>query len=227
MKLYVVMVTLNCLKYTQMTLGSFKTNIPYNFILIDNASTDGTYFLLLKLKTLPNYIIVECSKRISVSQAWNMALKKAMQDPEFKYAFVINNDIVFEPYCVDVLVKFVEDHPEYKLVSGFDIKDRKELPSGHIDDRCEFIAFLITKECIEKIGYFDENFVGAYYEDNDYHWRVYKAGLKSCVVYDARLTHFHSRTLNEGLSLVERDILAANFEHNKNYFKQKWGRLPG
>jgi len=209
-----------------MTLDSIKTNIPHNFIIVDNNSTDGTQKLLDDLAKFPNQIHIRNKQEISVSKSWNMGLQKAMQDPEFKYAFVINNDILFEPNCVDVLVKFVEEHPEYVLVSGFNRTTHQLAEGKRIEDACDFSAYLITRVCIEKIGYFDENFVGAYFEDNDYHTRVYRARLKSCMVLDARFNHFKSRTLHEGLTPFQIGTQQAHFERNREYFKRKWGFVP-
>jgi len=226
MKLYIVMVTLNCVDYTQKTLGSFKTSLPHNFIIVDNASTDRTNILLNDLSKYSNQIHIRNKTRVSLSVAWNQGLRRAMQDSEFMYAFVINNDIVFESFCVDRLIKFVENHPEYVLVSGVNTRDfRKQ--EGKIGEGCiDFAAFLITKACIEKVGLFDENFVGAYFEDNDYHQRVKVAKLKTCVVCDVGFYHHGSRTIKEGLDPMELKVLQANFERNKAYFKQKWGFLP-
>jgi GT2 family glycosyltransferase len=226
MKLYVVMVTLNCLIYTQRTLGSFKTNLSHNFIIVDNASTDRTNILLDNLSKFLNQIHIRNKTRVSLSTAWNQGLKKALEDSEFKYAYVINNDIEFEPFCVDRLIQFVESHPEYVLVSGLNTRDFAKQEGKIGDGGIDFGAFLVTKECLDKVGFFDENFVGAYYEDNDYHQRVYRAGLKSCVVCDVGFYHYGSRTIKEGMNPMELKQSQANYERNKAYFKQKWGFLP-
>ena len=39
---------------------------------------------------------------------------------------------------------------------------------------------MIGKQAIDQIGFFDRNFVQAYYEDFDYAWRVASAGVKIC-----------------------------------------------
>lgn len=223
--LNVIMVTLNCLRYTQMTLGSFKTALPHNFVVVDNASTDDTHVLLDDLAEFANQRHVRNKTRVSLSQAWNQGLKLCLNDPEFKYAYVINNDIIFEPFCVDRLVKFVDEHPEYVLVSGLNTRDfKKHEEIG--ENMCDFSAFLITKACVEKVGFFDENFIGAFFEDNDYHTRVKKAGLKSCVVASVGFHHFGSRTLWEGLTPAEKSQRDKDYLHNQAYFRAKWGFLP-
>jgi len=226
MKLYVVMVTLNCVNYTERTLGTFKTDLPHNFVIVDNASTDRTLILLDNLAKFSNQIHIRNKQRVSLSRAWNQGLEVSLQDPEFKYAYVINNDIDFEPYAMDRLVSFVEAHPEYVILSGLNTRDFNKQVGKVGDGCCDFGAFLITKLCIDKIGLFDENFVGAYFEDNDYHERVKRAGLKSCVVCDVGFYHHGSKTLKEGLTKADKQTLSQNYERNKAYFKQKWGFLP-
>jgi len=220
------MVTLNNVKYTQQTLSSIKTNLPCNVVIVDNASTDGTLQLLNDLQKISNQIIMRNMKRISLSAAWNMGLRRAMQDLEFKYAFVINNDIIFEPYTLEQHVNFAQSHPEYVLMSGLNTRIWKKRPNEVAEGACNFSAFFITKSCLLKVGLFDENFLGAYFEDNDYALRVKKAGLKMCVVCDVGFNHFGSVTLREGLNKQEQAHQNACFINNREYFKKKWGFIP-
>lgn len=226
MELYIIMPTFNCVKYTQQTLGSIKTNLPCNVIIVDNASTDGTLQLLNDLSKISNQIIIRNMKRISLSAAWNMGLKRAMQDSEFKYAYVLNNDLILEPYQLEVLVAFAKDHPEYVIMSGLNTRVWKKRPNEIVEGACNFSAFFITKSCLEKVGLFDENFLGAYFEDNDYALRVKKAGLKMCVVCDVGFNHFGSVTLREGLTKQEQAHQNACFINNREYFRKKWGFIP-
>ena len=226
MKLYVGMVTLNCFKYTLNTLSSFVTSIPHTFMILDNNSTDDTRSFLEKWGKLPNHEAIYVSPRVCVAKAWNTLLTLAMHDKEFKYCYLINNDIIFEPYVVDHLVTFVEAHPEYKIVSGINTRDFKKNPGQVDENHLDCAAFLITRECIEKVGFFDENFVEAYFEDNDYHQRVFRAGLKSCIVSDVGFFHIGSRTIHEGFSKAEQVEHHKNFERNREYFRKKWGFVP-
>jgi len=226
MEIYIIMVTLNNVGYTEKTLESFKTDLNHNFIIVDNASIDRTNILLDHLSKFSNQIHIRNRTRVSLSQAWNQGLKKALEDLEFKYAYVINNDIVFEPICLDRLVQFASSHKEYGVVSGLNTRDFQKQPNKIGDGPVDFSAFLVTRGCLEKVGLFDEGFVGAYFEDNDYHHRVILAGFKTCIVCDAGFYHHGSRTIKEGLNPVELKQLQANYERNKAYFKQKWGFLP-
>ena len=221
MELYVGMLTHNCVKYTQQTMSSFNTKHAHNWIIVDNASTDGTVQLLKDLEKSPDLTIIRNPSNLGVAKGWNQILRLALKDPECKYIFVINNDIILEPDTLDTLLDFVKAHPEYLIVSGLNTRDFKKKP-GHIGENCcDFACYLITRACVEKVGFFDENFIIAYFEDNDYHTRVQKAGIKSCVVSYAGFYHVGSRTIHEGGIKVSEF-----FSRNQVYFKKKWGFLP-
>jgi len=221
MKLYVGMVTHNCVKYTRQTIDTFKTKHPYIWVIVDNGSTDGTVKLLDSLAGSPNYVIIRNGANIGVAKAWNQIIRTCLSDPEFKYVFIMNNDLILNEHSLDPLIEFVEAHADYGIVSGINTKEHK-VEEGRISDGCcDFSAFLLCRSCIEKVGLFDENFVLAYFEDNDYHERVKRAGVKSCMVWWSPFYHIGSRTITEG----GVDHVAA-FERNREYFKRKWGFVP-
>jgi GT2 family glycosyltransferase len=234
MQLYLVMITCNCLKYTLQTVESIATKLPFSFVIIENASTDetpkwlegyinATRDLHPKDRTI---IPIRHLTRISVAQAWNEGLKMAMMDPEFEYAIILNNDVVLEPNYVDRIVKFHLDHPDYYAITGLDTHNFQK-QEGHVEDgKISFGATLMTKACLQKVGYFDEQFVQAYFEDNDYHERLRQAGNKCCLVCDICFYHHGSRWLNEGASPSERTKHDDNFRNNREYFLRKWGHLP-
>lgn len=221
MELYVGMLTHNCLKYTQQTVSSFKSRRPHQWVIVDNASTDGTIQFLKDLEKLPNRTIIRNKANVGVAKGYNQIWRYALADPECKYIFMIHNDVVLEVDTLDLLIEFVEAHPEYLIVSGNSTCSFKKIPGKIADNVCGFACFLITRSCIEKVGFFDEKFILAYFEDNDYHERVKRAGIKSCLIRYAGFYHHGSRTIHEGG--VDH---SAAFRRNRQYFKNKWGFLP-
>jgi GT2 family glycosyltransferase len=85
----------------------------------------------------------------------------------------------------------------------------------------DFSCFMITKETIDKIGWFDENFRVAYFEDSDYHARIALAGEKAISTISAIYWHYASKTVQENDYL--KPIVAEAFKGNKAYFIEKWG----
>ncbi|MHB1126454.1 MAG: glycosyltransferase family 2 protein [Bacillota bacterium] len=77
---------------------------------------------------------------------------------------------------------------------------------------------LITKQVIEKIGEFDEQFKEGLYADNDLSKRAIMAGYRALCAGDTFVYHFRSMTFKT--HRMNRDKLIAQ---NKAKFKSKWG----
>lgn len=90
-----------------------------------------------------------------------------------------------------------------------------------------FSAFMLSKECWIDVGEFDEEFAPAYFEDNDYHYRIGLAGMEAITYPPALFYHFASKTNLEasetGLPMISNGM----FENNRAAYARKWGGLPG
>lgn len=81
--------------------------------------------------------------------------------------------------------------------------------------------FILPKSTFETIGGFDEQFFPAYFEDNDYCYRMRLAGLNR--INDK----FFDPELFRNSQTIARDKdLNKNFDRNKELFKIKWGGYP-
>ncbi len=225
MRLYVGTLTHNCRKYTEAMLNSFKTKYPHNFVIVDNGSTDGTLTLLASLKKYPNQIHISNVVNRGVAAGWNQILRLCMADPEFRYLYLVGNDVVFQGPACDVLYEFLEAHSDYVAVCSIESNKIKPVAGGVDNKHLTFNAIMLTRFCIEQVGFFDERFFPAYYEDNDYAHRIVLAlwskGYHSGTVHDSQVLHEGSRTIKEGGVNVSKA-----FELNKQRFKAKWGFLP-
>jgi len=68
-----------------------------------------------------------------------------------------------------------------------------------IADIIDYSCFAVRpKKLVETVGYFDENFLPAYWEDTDMHWRLAAKGIKSFSILNAPMLHISSRSLKEG-----------------------------
>lgn len=257
MKLYVVMPVINCLDLTKDAIESIQT--PSTIIVIDNASTDDTRQWcemmnnqkMLFGKTL-KYVRNDQAKGVAAS--WNQGIKIAFEDPECQYVSVLNNDIILHPKTLPHLMEFM-DKTGYLMVTGDNIKDRMsvdvlrsmELPVPFTDYDCwdidswraegpDFSCFMINRETIRVIGWFDENFIGAYCEDQDYHARCAMArqhvhdhndqGIEERRVHFKRLStapyyHYASQTIMR--NQAQRAEISSKHGHNMTYYAQKFG----
>lgn len=67
------------------------------------------------------------------------------------------------------------------------------------DQIIDYACFMVRpRELVEKIGYFDENLLPAYWEDTDMHWRLASEGYSTKCVINAPMLHIQSRSIVEG-----------------------------
>lgn len=170
-----------------------------------------------------------------LAKAWNEGSKWAISE-DCTHILICNDDILFSPWTVDALVRHLDDkkNKDCVLVSACD--QRADLPDPYAvltleepaakstSEHPDFACFMIRPDTLDRVGAFDERFVPAYFEDNDYHYRIKLLGLTAEATTDAPYFHFGSQTQNGGDGPVVPSYV---FENNRAYFQKKWGGLPG
>lgn len=232
MKLFIGSVVLNGLEYTKQFIHSIQTKYEYELLIVDNNSTDGTADWCKE----NNINVYRFTPQVSLSKSWNYIIKEALKT-DCKYIFIPNNDVIFHKTTIDNLVKAMEETdfamvtgsneaPNYSLEDFYNIEKpfniseyNKEIKNWR-EEGPDFSCYMIRRDLVEKVGWFDENFFPAYYEDNCYHYRIMLAGLHAKRIFSAPYYHFGSRTsaINTHLGL--------NSEAGKQEFLKKWGAMP-
>ena len=85
-----------------------------------------------------------------------------------------------------------------------------------------YSAFMVAPQTIEKVGWFDEGFYPAYYEDNDYDRRIKLLGLMSTKTTCSLFICGRSTTIAHNQH-VQAQI---NKQIAPKYYREKWGGLP-
>lgn len=218
----VVMPVVNCLKYTQQAVRSLvMAGRPYEIILIDNGSTDGTQAWFAGVDRPVVYLRQETN--LGVSPAWNLGIATAFERGH-EVVFVVNNDLVFAPDTVARLLAWLRQGLEFLTVSNIGASPdtlathaRREL----VIEVPNFSGFLTTRSVIGRVGWFDEGYRLAYFEDLDYHERLKQEGVRALACVDAVVAHYGSRTRHEGG--VNHEPF---FSENRQRFVAKWGYDP-
>lgn len=230
-KIGIITVAVNCLEYSKQTIDSIKTKYPYEIIFIDNGSTDGTKEWL---NTRTDIISYKDPENSGVAACWNLGIKRAMEDGCSLF-LVLNNDLILSPTTVDNLVEKMGTG-KYVMATGVNQQEGLEKPQDMMEKYVEydeseldnehpdFSCFMINKNTIDKIGWFDEHYYIAYFEDNSYHARIVLSGEKAVSCGSAIYYHFASKTVQENDYL--KPIVAEAFRGNKKYFIKKWGCEP-
>jgi GT2 family glycosyltransferase len=155
-----------------------------------------------------------------VSGAWNEGMKKSLQYGN-NYAIIANDDVTFPANTIRELYDTIR---YTKAVTVSPNQNRYE-PGFKLVNGADFFCFIVDiKQLIENVGWFDENFFPAYFEDNDMHRRIRLAGLKNYIRTDLTVHHVGSATQNHD---PEKPVTTNEaWDHNQNYYISKWGGMP-
>lgn len=175
---------------------------PYELILVDNGSTDGTpaYLDTLRCRRGPTRVeIIRNETNLGFARGCNQALAHA----QGHYLVFLNNDTVLTPGWLDGLVKWsLHDWPAVGLVgpvsNGAPAPQGIRAPYESLSDLDAFAAqrrrefagqclpvrrvtgfcLLARRELLQQIGGLDERFGIGFFEDDDLCVRAREAGFR-------------------------------------------------
>lgn len=228
----IIIPVFNQLKYTRDCLDSLLRDhdrLPYEIIIIDNGSTDGTTeYLEAKSRELDrtrdHLIPILNRTNLGVAPAWNQGLKASTG----QVLGILNNDIIVSQGWFRSLLWALDFHNlglvspyaacgplnyEFETRAASFAKKNISKLWGDFD----FCAIVMPRSTYQKLGPFDENFAVGGYEDTDYAYRLQEAGLKYGVSGAAFIHHFGSQTLGEFKKRGDKHAA-----QNKAYFISKW-----
>jgi GT2 family glycosyltransferase len=212
----VVTVTFNSASVIKDFMDSLLKQTQAEFVLyiIDNASTDETLRLLAKYKDL-RIVVVRNSTNVGVAEGNNIGIRAALKDGCMS-VLLINNDTVFDSCLLSQLSEGLLRHASHMAVPKifyFDEPDRIWCAGGFFSrirgsarhfgvnrkDNGQFdqpravtygptCCMLIKKEVFERIGLMDANYF-VYFDDTDFCYRAWQAGINLFYISSARLFH--------------------------------------
>lgn len=223
----ILLITRNGIEYTRRCLKSIESEKP-NILVIDNGSSDGTQRYLRTLHSMT----VLTSKFNSLAAAWNWGLTACFT--RNSHVLVINNDTELLPHTAKNLMdqfQFISEADGHYpgMVTGISTRHASSLyypvvwdtPSPHPDFSC----FMISKQCFETVGHFDESYLGAYCEDCDYHIRMHRAGYRALSI-NLPFLHHGSGTLRSS-DVEVGETIRQQADANRERLFAKWGARPG
>jgi GT2 family glycosyltransferase/tetratricopeptide (TPR) repeat protein len=235
----IVIPTRNQLPFTRRCLESLREHytLPYELIVVDNASTDGT---LDYLRRCSDVRLIEYNENRGHPSAVNQGIEASRGDR----VLLLNNDTLVTRDALERLIAVMDSDPAVGLVgpcsNNAPGQQRVDAPyqlagleayaaelaarrAGQTIDTDVLAGFclLLRRELVDRVGLFDEMFGIGTYDDYDYCHRAGQAGYRLVIVADAFVHHFGSITLHaEGID-VEALLRA-----NQARFLQKWNSLP-
>ena len=240
----IIILCCNELEYTRLCLESLlgHTRPPYELVLVDNGSTDGTPEYLDELRHRPGPRRVEVIRN-ETNRGFPAGCNQALAQARGRYIVFLNNDTVLTPYWLEGLIAGALHEwpaiglvgpvsntapdaqgirPGYAQLTDLDAfaAQRRQAYSGQLRavHRLTGFCLLVRREVLERIGGFDERFGAGFFDDDDLCVRAREAGFRLLVAHEVYVHHFGSRTF-QGLGIDTRKQLEENFER----FRGKWG----
>jgi GT2 family glycosyltransferase len=245
-KVSIVIPVYNQLDYTKQCLESLANTVNeiVELIIVDNASSDGTYEYLSNYSNEKvNFVLI----RNEENQGFPKAVNRGIEETKGQYVLIANNDIIFNGNWLERMIEVAESDGKIGLVgpisnevSGLQrdenavynsIEEMKKYAESIIDKnknqilnfpRLAFLCTLIKREVINKIGGLDERFSPGNYEDDDYCLRAQLAGYKAVIAKDVFIHHFGSKSFKADGNQAYKNRL----ETNREIFSSKWGGTP-
>ena len=238
----IIIPVFNQVNYTSQCVDRIRSNTisPYELIIINNGSTDGTKDYLESLKST-GIKIQHLSENTGFVNACNQGARLASGE----YLVFLNNDTLPEDGWLEALISAAEKIPNVGAVGAkllypdgvlqeagslvfsdstpwnYGKRDDAEKPQyNYIREApyCSAACLLIRRKLFEQIGGFDKRYSPAYWEDVDLAFEVRKRGLKVLYQPAARIVHFEGVTggtdVNSGYKKYQ--------VRNREIFREKW-----
>ncbi|WP_334075769.1 MULTISPECIES: glycosyltransferase family 2 protein [Paenibacillus] len=215
------------------------TDYPYELIVVDNGSRDGTAEELRRRRGPLRLAVNQAN--LGFARAVNIGLMMA----KGRYLVLLNNDVLVTERWIVQLLRCLRESPDAAAVGPVtnyisgeqqietaygDITGMRAFAAAHNRsdpgkwrdaDRLVGFCLLFPRSTFEQIGYFDEGYELGNFEDDDWILRLRLQGKKLKIAGDTFVHHYGSMTMKE---LGERKFAEVNVK-NGGFFEEKWGRI--
>ncbi len=178
--------------------------------------------------------LLQNKQNLGFIKTTNRGLKESKAD----YALLLNTDCLVSKNAIEKMINNIKDDPSIGLIcpissnaanltfdmfKGFNYSMMNNLFEkkfkGMMFDACTVVGncLLITRDCLNKVGYLDEAYGMGYGEETDYQFKAMAKGFKAKVCIDTYV--FHKSEVSFGTSKEKQERL----NKNRELFFSRWG----
>jgi len=209
-----------------------EINKKFPIIIIDNASN---FEFKKEIEEKYSHVKVLITKE---NIGWAAGMNLGIKESATNYVMINSPDINISNDSIEKLLSAIGEERKFALFAPtyldesihknyykkFDIKDNFEdvLEVEWIDN-----SFIINKEEINNLGFFDENFF-MYYENFDFCKKLFASKKKMLISKNIKFTHEGTSSVNKNFSFEV--ILSRNWHYNWSkyyFFKKHYGTFFG
>ena len=249
MKILVIVVTYNGLKWLERCLGSVRASeVPADLYVWDNDSSDGSADFVAS--RFPEAKLVRSAENLFFAEANNMGMRYAL-DKGYDYVYLLNQDAWLAPDTLGKLLSASEAHPEYGVLSplqmtdGFQELDEqfkrllkgrwpvKPAMTGGSDVMPDLIGhlkrvmaahWLVPRKALEKVGLFDKLFP-LYGNDDNWCDRARYHGFRIGIVPEAKAVHDRTKREEPKEKVIYRNYYMGSLVRLCDINRPLWERF--
>ena len=207
--------TLECVAALRESDNRESDNPRLNIIIVDNGSTDSSWEKLQQ-NVATDVTLIQSGANLGYAGGNNIGIRAAL-DHQSEYVWIINNDALVDPLCLNELLETARRHQQAGVfVPKILYKDRPhtlwyaggnydraraqavhwglgEQDDGYCDASCKITfatgcSLFVRSEVFGRLGLLDDKYF-LYWEDVQFSHRVLHAGYEICYVPTARVWH--------------------------------------
>jgi GT2 family glycosyltransferase len=220
-----------------------KRKISYSRYQIDQNNIENLFKISeseISSQLKSTVFILESPENLGFAAGNNLGIEFVLSLGDYQYVWILNNDTVITTETLSHLVRKSQQDPMLGIVGSkllrYHSPQKTEGIGGGVnkftartfhlkdDNEMEQITYipgtsmLLTKECLEKIGFMPEEYF-LYYEDTDYCLKAKKSGFHLGVSLDSCVFHKLGRSSN---TLIKdyydaRNILLFAYKYLRSY----------
>lgn len=215
-----------------------NTPFPYELIIVDDGSDDGT----------PEALRTRRRIRVAVherNKGFAGAVNTGLMMAKGKTVLILNNDVIVTEHWLENMLTCLHSSPDIGAVGPVTNyiggEQQIEVPYRDLTGMREFAAsrnrldrtkwketerlvgfcLLLRREVVQKIGFFDEGFRIGNYEDDDWSARLRLLGWRLVIAGDSFIHHLGSETIRS----LDARLFERIEQENEAYFHLKWGQV--
>lgn len=214
------------------------THLPYEIIVVDDGSTDGTDDYCrqagLVFVSLPN------------NGGFPRACNKGMMLASGDVIVLLNNDCLVSPRWLDNFHAAFQENEDVGIVGPVtnyasgkqqvkqdytnleqfqriaSVANRSDRSKRYRTERIVGLCFAFKREVMDRIGVLDERFSPGHYEDDDYCLRARINGFNIMICGDVLVHHYGSSSFRQQDESALKQLVQQNYDK----FVAKWGIDP-
>lgn len=192
-------------------------------IVVDNGSTNDSVSRIRA--ACPGLMLIETGRNLGFGPGMNVGLRYVLTQ-EAQYVWLLNNDTVPDPRCLEALVAKAQSDPSLgaigsRLLYAHDTSKVQAWGGGRVNtwigyakhatsmqsdawfDYITAASVLLPRRALEDVGLFDESFF-LYWEDTDLCFRLRARGWSLGVASSAIVLHKENASTGGRRELVDR-----------------------